>query len=340
MTSSVKIVREEQSSLALLQDYLKSDMVKVDEVIVERLSSSVPLIPQLGHHLIQAGGKRLRPLLTLASSRLFGDHSLSVPLLAAAVEFIHTATLLHDDVVDDSKVRRGQETANEIWGNEASVLVGDFLFAKAFQLMVETQSFEVLATLSQASARIAEGEVLQLTLCHDFSLSLNALLAVISAKTAELFAAACKVGAIMAGQDQAVIQALYHYGHNLGMAFQIIDDVLDYTASSSTLGKTVGDDFKEGKITLPVFLSYQQCVEQGNERGRAFWQKAFSADEKTLADLQVAQNLLMESGGIAAALAMAQNYGRAAQESLKLLPSHPIRECFYGLVDELLVRKS
>lgn len=340
MTLFAKMGCEEPSSLPLLQDFLKSDLKKVDQVIEEQLSSSVPLVPQLGRHLIQAGGKRLRPLLTLASNRLFEDKSPSIFLLAAAVEFIHTATLLHDDVVDNSKTRRGQETANEVWGNQASVLVGDFLFAKSFQLMVETQSFEVLSTLSQASAKIAEGEVLQLSVCHDFALNLDDLLTVISAKTAELFGAACKVGAIMANQDQSVIQALYHYGHNLGMAFQIIDDILDYTSNNNSLGKTVGDDFREGKITLPVFLSYQQCVEEGDDQGRSFWQKAFSENESGSADLEEAQDLLTKSGSITAALTMAQNYGRSAQEQLKLLPTHPIREYFHGLVDELLIRKS
>lgn len=344
MFSSSLTKHEEPSSLALLQDYLKGDMKDVDQVIDEQLSSSAPLIPQLGRHLIQAGGKRLRPLLTLASNRLFGSKSPSVFLLAAAVEFIHTATLLHDDVVDNSKVRRGLETANEIWGNQSSVLVGDFLFAKSFQLMVETQSFDVLSTLSQASARIAEGEVLQLSLCHDFSITLDDLLSIISAKTAELFGSACKVGAIIADQDQGTTHALYQYGHNLGMAFQIVDDILDYGASSQVLGKTVGDDFREGKITLPAFLSFQSCVDQGNEQGQLFWKKAFAAEERTAEDLKIAQRLIVDSGGIAAAFKIAQEFSQAAQESLAKLPAYsiqapPIQEYFYGLVNELLIRR-
>jgi len=220
-------------------------------LLTRHLDISVTLIPTLGRHLIYAGGKRLRPLLTIACYRLFKEDGDGAIGLAAAVEFIHTATLLHDDVIDESKLRRGLPTANELWGNQASVLVGDFLFARSFQLMIDSNNSEVLRILADAAACISEGEVLQLSLCHNLDVKIEDSLRVIEAKTATLFAAACEVGALMA-TDKARATLLRLYGQNLGMAFQIVDDILDYCANEAELGKEIGNDFREGKITLPV----------------------------------------------------------------------------------------
>src|SRR5690242_6312919 len=260
MQQEVERERARAPSLDPLTELVRHDLGAVNALILERMQSTVALIPQLAGHIIAAGGKRLRPMLTLATARLCGYRGGRRHVaLAAAVEFIHTATLLHDDVVDASDLRRGLATANAVWGNKPSVLVGDFLFSRAFQLMVEDGSLKVLDILSSASAVIAEGEVLQLVTSNDTETTEESYLAVIQAKTAQLFAAASRIGAVLADRPSAEEQALEAYGRSLGIAFQLVDDMLDYSAEQAELGKTVGDDFREGKITLPVVLALRSA---------------------------------------------------------------------------------
>ncbi|MBK8173821.1 MAG: polyprenyl synthetase family protein [Rhodospirillales bacterium] len=280
------------------------------------MQSPVPLIPQLAGHVIAAGGKRLRPMLTLAASRLCGYQGSRHVGLATSVEFIHTATLLHDDVVDDSSLRRGRASANTVWGNKPSVLVGDFLFSRAFELMVEDGSLEVLAILSRASSVIAEGEVMQLITTNDIKTTEAAYLAVIRAKTAQLFAAACRIGAVVADRSHGDVEALDAYGMNLGIAFQLIDDALDYSAKQATLGKTVGDDFREGKMTLPVVFA----VDRADETERAFWQRTIEDLEQDDADLDRAIALLNRCQALSDTVERARSYGLAAARALAPFP--------------------
>ena len=291
---------------------LKGDLERVNRLILERMQSPVALIPQLAGHIIAAGGKRLRPMLTLATARLCGYRGERHVALAAAVEFIHTATLLHDDVVDDSELRRGLATANAVWGNKPSVLVGDFLFSRAFQLMVEDGSLKILEILSDASAIIAEGEVLQLVTSNDIEATEDAYLAVIQAKTAQLFAAASRIGAVLSDRPAAEEQALEAYGRNLGIAFQLVDDMLDYSAHEAELGKTVGDDFREGKITLPVVLALRQA----GEAERAFWQRTLERQEQQDGDLDHAIELMTRHGTLRATLDRARHYAETARRAL------------------------
>ena len=248
------------SSLEELAHILDASLKQVDCVIDDRLKSDIPLIEQIAKHIIFAGGKRIRPSLTLASAKMFGALNSSATCLAAAVEFIHTATLLHDDVIDESDLRRGKPSAHQVWGNSASILVGDFLFARAFQLMVQTNHLSVLEILSHASATIAEGEVHQLVESHNLAMPQETALKILGAKTAQLFGAACQTGAIVAGANPHEAHCLFNYGYNLGLVFQITDDVLDYTAQNGRRGKIAGDDFREGKITLPAIYVYQKAT--------------------------------------------------------------------------------
>lgn len=307
---------------------LKDDLLAVNELILQRMQSDVPLIPQLAGHLIAAGGKRIRPLLTLASAAIFGYQGKRQHKLAACVEFIHTATLLHDDVVDESNQRRGRSSANALFGNEAAVLVGDFLFSRSFQLMVEDGSLDVLRILSTASAVIAEGEVLQLSTANNLATTEEEYFKVIRAKTAELFAAACEVGAVVAGRPAAECQAMRDYGMNLGIAFQISDDVLDYAASAERLGKSVGDDFKEGKMTLPVLKAYAQ----GTAEEKKFWQRCLGDVQQKEDDLRQAQALLEKYGALDSALAEARDYAALGKKALMAVPAHPLRECLGDLM--------
>ncbi|GBQ45836.1 polyprenyl synthetase family protein [Komagataeibacter sucrofermentans] len=309
-----------------LAEYLADDMAACNRAIVERMDSPVALIPQLAAHLVAAGGKRLRPLLTLASARLCGyqpdaTHQRHVAL-AACVEFIHTATLLHDDVVDESSLRRGMASANAVFGNKASVLVGDFLFARSFQLMTDDGSLKVMNILSSASATIAEGEVLQMSTQNDLSTQIDQYLEVIHGKTAALFAAACRVGAVVADRGEAEERALESYGTNLGMAFQLVDDALDYAADQARLGKTVGDDFREGKITLPVLAAYAA----GSEEDRAFWQRVIEESEQKPEDLDHALRLIEQTGAIRITLERATEYADAAREALSIFPPGRLRQ--------------
>jgi octaprenyl-diphosphate synthase len=304
-------------------------MEACNRTIVARMDSPVALIPQLAAHIVAAGGKLLRPLLTLASARMCGYAGQRHVKLAACVEFIHTATLLHDDVVDASMLRRGLASANAVFGNKASVLVGDFLFARAFQLMVEDGSLRVLAILSRASATIAEGEVLQLATQNDLSTSEERYLEVIEGKTAALFSAACEVGAVVAGRPDAEARALAEFGLNLGIAFQLVDDALDYVADQAVLGKTVGDDFREGKITMPVLAAYQA----GDAAERAFWRRTIEQLDQTEADLDHALELIARREAIALTLEKAKNFACAAQAALASFPVSPIRQALMDAAD-------
>jgi octaprenyl-diphosphate synthase len=301
-------------SLDALMALVAGDMNGVNAVILERMQSKVALIPELAGHLIAGGGKRMRPMLTLASGALLGYPGTRHHKLAAAVEFIHTATLLHDDVVDGSGMRRGKRTANLIWGNPASVLVGDFLFARAFELMVEDGSLKVLRILSHASAVIAEGEVDQLTAQRRIETDEEQYLDIISAKTAALFAAACRVSPVVAEASEDAEVALECYGKNLGIAFQLSDDVIDYASDAATMGKGVGDDFRDGKMTLPVILAYAR----GNEDDRAFWRSAISGERVSDDDLAEAISLLRQTDALADTIERARQYGRRAIDALAM----------------------
>ncbi len=310
------------------------DIAKVNQVIVTRMDSRVALIPTLAGHIIAAGGKRLRPLLTLAAARLVGYRGERHIKLAACVEFIHTATLLHDDVVDESDLRRGNATANVLWGNQASVLVGDFLFTRSFQLMVEDGSLEVLNILANASAVIAEGEVQQLQISNDTATTGDAYLEVITAKTAALFAAACEIGAVVAGRPAAEQVALASYGKNLGIAFQLVDDALDYAARQEELGKTIGDDFREGKITLPVVLAFRR----GTDEDRAFLRRCLEKGEQGPDDLKQAIAMFERLGAIADTIERARHYGAMARDALAIFPQNDAKLALNDVVEFCIAR--
>lgn len=318
-----------ESPLDRLQSMLDGDMKAVNDMIVARMDSPVPMIPQLAGYLIAAGGKRIRPLMTLAATALYNGDMKRAHRLSAAVEFIHTATLLHDDVVDDSIERRGQKSANVIFGNEASVLVGDFLFSRAFQLMVEDGNLAVLKTLSDASAIIAEGEVLQLSIQGDLATSMDQYLEVIKGKTAALFAAACEVGPLIASDNPNDAKIMCEYGMNLGIAFQIADDVLDYNADRAKLGKAVGDDFREGKMTAPVLIA----LASANDEERAFWKRTMADKDQTESDLARAQAILTRHDALNKGLAQALQYANKAREALAEAPDSPLR----AILDDLAI---
>ena len=304
-------------SLDALMALVAADMNGVNAVILERMQSKVALIPELAGHLIAGGGKRMRPMLTLAAGSLLGYPGTRHHKLAAAVEFIHTATLLHDDVVDGSGMRRGKRTANLIWGNPASVLVGDFLFSRAFELMVEDGSLKVLRILSHASAVIAEGEVDQLTAQRRIETDEEHYLDIISAKTAALFAAACRVSPVVAEASEDAEIALECYGRNLGIAFQLSDDVIDYASDTATMGKGVGDDFRDGKMTLPVILAYAR----GRDDDRTFWRSAIGGERVSDDDLAHAIGLLKDTDALADTIERARQYGRRAIDALAMFPA-------------------
>ena len=325
-----------EDALTTLVRLVESDLQDCNRTIVARMDSEVSLIPQLAAHLVAAGGKRIRPLLTLAAARLCGYAGARHVKLAACVEFIHTATLLHDDVVDDSKLRRGLASANAVFGNKASVLVGDFLFARAFQLMVEDGSLRVLDILCRASATIAEGEVLQLVTQNDLGSGEAQYLQVIGGKTAALFTAAAEVGAVVAERPAVEERALADYGTALGMAFQLVDDALDYAADQETLGKTVGDDFREGKVTLPVLVAYAE----GDAEERAFWERTIDQNEQTEADLLRAMTLIAKHDGIGATLRRAADFAGKAKASLAIFPVSEMREALMAVADYTVSRVS
>ncbi|MFD1623782.1 polyprenyl synthetase family protein [Azospirillum griseum] len=326
--------RRTSTPLDDLTALVAEDLSAVNEIIIQNMQSSVELIPQLAGYLIAAGGKRLRPVLTLAAANLCGYQGDKHRLLAAVVEFIHSATLLHDDVVDESDLRRGLASANAVFGNKASVLVGDFLFSRSFEMMVQVGSLDVLQILSRASAVIAEGEVLQLRTTNDTETTEEAYLEVIKGKTAELFAAACRVGAVVANRPEAEAQALYDYGMNLGIAFQLVDDVLDYSALQATLGKTVGDDFREGKLTLPVVLS----ISRGDATERAFWHRTMEELEQADGDLAHAQALMAKHDALTDTVARARHYGALARGNLAVFADGPIKTAMLEVIDFVIDR--
>jgi octaprenyl-diphosphate synthase len=325
---------EKRPSIEPLVKLAAPDMAKVNAAILARAQSHVDLIPELAGHLINSGGKRIRPMLTVASARMCGYRGEHHVKLATSVEFMHTATLLHDDVVDESDLRRGKAAARKIWGNQASVLVGDYLLGQAFKMMVETGSLECLRILSHASAVIAEGEVLQLAAAHDTSTTEDAYLEIIHAKTAALFSAAAEVGAVIASRPREEQEALESYGKNLGIAFQLVDDALDYTGKQSLLGKNTGDDFREGKITLPVVLSYRR----GSKEERNFWKRTLENHHQTADDFTYARKLMDRHGALTDTIDRAHHYGDIARDALAIFPDGAYKEALLEAVDFCVAR--
>lgn len=321
-------------SIDRLADFVSGDMDRVNGVILSRTGSEVAMIPEVANHLISSGGKRLRPMLTVAMAQLTGYAADGHIKLAAAVEFMHTATLLHDDVVDESEMRRGKLAARMLWGNEASVLVGDFLLGQAFRMMVEVGSMRALEILSAAAAVIAEGEVMQLAAAKNTATTEDEYLAVIRAKTAELFAAACEVGPAIAGRARSEQAACRSFGMNLGIAFQLVDDALDYGGKAAKLGKNVGDDFREGKITLPVVLSFRR----GSEQEREFWRRTLERGEATDQDIETAVALMSKHRALEDTIKRARHYGAIAKDALALFPDSPMKSALAETVEFCIAR--
>ena len=325
---------KDRDAIAALVEATATGMDAVNKLIIARTDSSVALIPEVVHYLIDGGGKRLRPMLTLAAARACGYSGNGDVKLATSVEFMHTATLFHDDVVDESDARRGKRTARLVWGNQESVLVGDFLLGQAFKLMVEVGSIEALEVLSSAAVTIAEGEVMQLATAQNIETTEDEYLDVIRAKTAVLFSAAAEVGPIIAGSDRAARSAFRSYGANLGIAFQLVDDALDYGGSSPQLGKNVGDDFREGKMTLPVVLAYRR----GSPSDREFWTRTVARGELTDDDLKSAVERLEATGALGDTVARARHYGAMARDALAPLPDEPYKAALLDAVAFCLAR--
>jgi octaprenyl-diphosphate synthase len=323
-------------SIAALIKLVAADMERVNTTILSRTGSEVTMIPEIAQHLIESGGKRLRPMLTLAMAQLAGYGGDGHIKLAAAVEFMHTATLLHDDVVDESEMRRGRLAARMLWGNEASVLVGDFLLGQAFKMMVEVGSLRSLEILSSAAAIIAEGEVMQLAAAKNTATTEDEYLCVIRSKTAELFAAACEVGPALGPRPKAEHSACRSFGMNLGIAFQLVDDALDYGGKAAKLGKNVGDDFREGKITLPVVLSFRR----GSEAERTFWRRALEDGDASEADLEHAIGLMAKHRALEDTIQRARHYGAIAKDALALFPASPMKEALEETVEFCIARSN
>jgi octaprenyl-diphosphate synthase len=323
-----------EPSIERLLALVRADLPRVNDLIVSRTGSEVTMIPEVANHLISSGGKRLRPMLTLSTAALTGYRGEGHIKLAAAVEFMHTATLLHDDVVDDSEMRRGKLAARMLWGNEASVLVGDFLLGQAFRMMVEVASIRALEILSTAAAVIAEGEVMQLAAAKNLDTTEDEYLAVIRAKTAELFAAACEVGPVLAARPKPEETAARSFGMNLGIAFQLVDDALDYGGSRARLGKNIGDDFREGKITLPVILAFRR----GNDEERNFWRRTLEKGQSTDEDLERAVGLLAHHRALEDTIERARHYGAIAKDALALFPEGQSKQALVEVVDFCVAR--
>lgn len=326
-----------KNAVSQLKELTAEDLSAVNETILDHMQSSVRMIPEVAGHLINAGGKRLRPIMTLAAARSLGYEGRHHICLAAAVELIHGATLLHDDVVDESLLRRGMETANMVWGNKESVLVGDFLFSRAFELMVKTDSLTVLKILSGASGIIAEGEVLQLATQKNTSSTYEMYLEVVKAKTAALFAAATQAGAVVAGASNAQEQAFYDYGLNLGIAYQLVDDALDYCGTQEALGKSVGDDFREGKMTLPVVYAIASCR---NDEERAFWERTISQADQSDGDLAHAMTLMKRDNIIERTLDCAHGFADQSLAALTILPDNQYSSALAELTRQSVARLS
>ena len=322
------------TALSTLTDFVKSDLAAVNTVLLQEMHSEIDLIPQLAHHLIASGGKRVRPLLTLASAKLCGYKGTQHIDLAACVEFIHTATLLHDDVVDESHIRRGKASANALWGNQASVLVGDFLFSRAFQLMVRIGHLETLGVLANASATIAEGEVMQLMDNNNLDIVEQRYFDIVQSKTAALFEAACVVGGMISQSAPAISRALGTYGAAFGTCFQIIDDVLDYAANEQELGKSIGDDLREGKVTLPVIYAYHR----GTADEKQFWERVFTQDTLKQNDLTQAQAYLFKHNALEYARNKAAFFGNQAKAALDIFEDSDLKQALVSLVDFCLGR--
>ncbi len=334
--ATVRKTSSDKSPAETLWDLAREDMAAVDALILDRMQSPVGLIPNLAQHLVGAGGKRLRPLLTVSTAAMLGYKGTSHHKLAAAVEFIHSATLLHDDVVDESSLRRGKKPANLIWGNSASILVGDFLFARAFNLMVETDSMEALGILSNASSVIAEGEVHQLAALRNLKMTEADYMSVIKAKTAALFAAATEVAPVIAERPDAERAALRDYGLKIGLAFQLVDDALDYGGLESALGKSVGDDFREGKMTLPVI----RALETASDEERAFWRRVIVDHDQKPVDLETAVSYLRSAGALQSTMEMAKQFSIDAREALMVFEPSPWRDTLADLADYVVERIS
>ena len=315
---------------------LADDMAAVNDMIRARMASEhAPRIPEVTAHLVEAGGKRLRPVLTLAAARLCGYDGPYHVHLAATVEFIHTATLLHDDVVDESDQRRGRPTANLLWDNQSSVLVGDYLFSRSFQLMVETGSLRVLDILANASATIAEGEVLQLTAAADLATTEEIYFKVVRGKTAALFSAAMQVGGVIADAGEDKVKALFAYGDALGISFQIVDDLLDY-GGKDAIGKNVGDDFRERKLTLPVI----RAIAAGDADERTFWKRTIGKGQQDDGDLDRAMSILARHGAMRSTRDTALEWAEKAKAALVPIPDHDLKSMLIDLADYVVERIS
>ena len=328
--------RDPTASIEPLVALVKADMERVNHIIIEKAQSEVGMIPELARHLIDSGGKRLRPMLTLATAKMCGYPGDGHVVLAVSVEFMHTATLLHDDVVDESALRRGKPTARLLWGNQASVLVGDFLLGQAFRMMVDVGSLKALRILSNAAAVIAEGEGMQLAAAKNSATTEDEYLAVINAKTAALFSAAAEVGGAIAERPAQEQSALKSYGRNLGISFQLVDDVLDYGGSETKLGKSVGDDFREGKITLPVVLSYRR----GSEKEREFWRRTLEKTDIQDGDLEHAIELMRKHRALDDTIERARHYGAIAADALAIFPDSAHKQALLDVVEFCVSRVS
>ncbi|CBI76726.1 octaprenyl-diphosphate synthase [Bartonella clarridgeiae 73] len=333
-TTKLNHEKKNQHSLHPLLNLTKGDMESINQLIISMAKSNVEMIPEISNHLISSGGKRIRPMITLAAAHMFGYQGDKHIKLATAVEFMHTATLLHDDVVDESELRRGKSTARMIWGNQASVLVGDFLLGQAFKMMVDVGSLEALSVLANAAAIIAEGEVMQLSAAKNIETNVSNYLKIINAKTAALFSAAAEVGPIIAGYGHEERSALHQYGLSLGVAFQLIDDVLDYSSSAQYLGKNIGDDFREGKITMPVILSYTRS----NDIEKTFWKQALENNHNNDEALKHAQQLIEKYDGLIDTIEQARIYGKRAIDALSSIKENPAKNALIDIIDFCIER--
>ena len=321
-------------SLHNLKKLIKKEFNETDKLIKKQINSDVNRIPKLSKHIIDLGGKRLRPMLTISCAKMLKIRNKNHIKLAAAVELLHTATLLHDDVVDESVYRRGEKTSHTLWDNKSSILVGDFLLGRAFQLMVETNSIECLSILSKAAAIIAEGEVLQLVETNNINIKETNYIKIIESKTAALFSSACEVGGVVSGANKYQKKKLFNFGKNLGTAFQLTDDALDYEGSSSQMGKNNGDDFYEGKVTLPVILA----LKNADRKEKDFWEKTFNKKVRNKTDLRIAKKIIKDKDTINQTLKLANKYGEKAKNIMKDFESNPVRNALIDLVDFSLVR--
>ena len=330
----MKKISKADLSIKELVELIKEDFIKADKLIKNQITSEVDRIPELSNYIISLGGKRLRPILTIACAKMLNIENNHHITLAAAVELLHTATLLHDDVVDESDFRRGKETSHVLWDNKSSILVGDYLLGKAFQLMVKTGSLQCLETLSNAAAIIAEGEVLQLVATNNINIKKSDYIRIIESKTAALFSSACEVGGIISNSPSEINKSLFSFGKNLGTSFQLIDDALDYSGSTENLGKNIGDDFYDGKITLPIIISF----EEADENEKYIWKDIFQKKIRNEKDLVIAKNLIEKHKSIEKTLDLANKYGDDAKKDLSVFNESPIKKALVNLVDFSLVR--